>query len=172
MCAPVGIIAGATAAVGQLVGGYAAMQQGNYEAEVARRNAGMEIEAARNRQERVRDEAVAFYRQLGQVKGQQTAAIAANGVDVGFGSAERTAQDTAALGEEDATNLYRGIYERTRGHEVNVSNFVAEARAARSRGRTAMVSSTFDAANSLISGMQQQSMMRARLGSPNRTGRR
>ncbi len=165
MCLPV--IAAGVAAAGSLVQGVQGMMAANYEADVAKRNAAMEVERARDSIDRGRGEARDFYRNLGQLKGQQEAATAANGVDLGYGTPLVIQQDTVAGGQEDAGNLYRNINERTRGFEINASNYVAESRAARQRGRAAMVNSVFQAGSSLMGGFQQQSAMKARLG---RTG--
>ena len=164
MCLPLPIIAGATMAAGQLVSGVQGMMAANYEGEVARRNAALEVERARDSIDRGRLEARALYRDIGQTKGQQVAAMAANGIDVGFGSAARTQDDTDALAAEDVGNLYSNIEQRTRGFDINASNFVAESRAARQRGRAALVNSVFQAGSSLMGGFQQQAGMRARLG--------
>jgi hypothetical protein len=142
------------------------MQAANYEGELARRNAALEVERARDSNERGRLEARSFFRDVGQVKGQQAASMAANGIDVGFGSAVRTAEDTQMIADEDATSLYRNIGERTRGFDINASNFRSEAAAARARGRAAITGGVIGAASSLMSGFQQQSMTRARLGLP------
>lgn len=164
MCVALPVIAGAAAAAGTLFNGYGAMQQGNYEADIARRNADMQVEAARDSIERGRDEARSLWRNIGAVKGAQTASMAANGLDLSFGAPVRMAEDTAMLAREDAENLSRNVNERTKGFDVNAANFVAEARAARQRGKAAMVGSVFEAGNSLMSGMQQQKLLRARLG--------
>jgi hypothetical protein len=144
--------------------GMQGMMASSYEANIAKRNAAMEVDRARDSIDRGRDEARDFYRTVGQVKGQQTAAMAANGLDVGYGTALTVQQDTAAGADEDATNLYRNVNERTRGFEINASNYRAEAAAARQKGKAAMVSSVFQAGSSLMSGFSQQSAMQARLG--------
>lgn len=164
MCVPLAVAAGITMAAGQLYSGMSALAQGNYESNVAKTNAGLEVERARDSIDRGALERRDFYREVGKAKGEQVASMAANGIDLGFGSGLRTQQDTAMLAQEDARDLYRNIDERTRGHDINASNFRAEAKAARSRGRTAMVGSVFQAAGSVMGGFQQQAGMRARLG--------
>lgn len=165
MCvAALPVIAGALAATGSVMQGVQGMMAATYESDVAKRNASLEVDRARDSIERGRLEGRDFYRNLGQIKGQQTAALAANGLDLGFGTALTVQQDTAAGGKEDVTNLYRNQLERTRGFEINASNYRAEAAAARQRGRAALVNSFFQAGSSLMGGFQQQSAMRARLG--------
>ena len=166
MCLPLPLVAGATMAAGQMISGIQGMQASTYEGEVARRNAALEVERARDSIDRGRLEARTFFREAGAVKGQQIASMAANGIDVDFGSAGRTQEDTATLVGEDAAALYGNIHERTRGFDINASNFVAESRAARERGKSAILNATVGAASSIMGGFQQQRMMRARLGRP------
>jgi hypothetical protein len=161
---PLAVAAAAVSAAGSLVSGYSGLMQGNYEAHVARENARLQTEAATDSISRGRDEARQFYRQLGQVKGSQVAALAANGIDPSFGSAALLQEDTATLGDEDAARLYKNIHERTRGFDINASNYRQEAAAARARGRSAVINSVFQAGSSLMSGFSQQAQMRARLG--------
>lgn len=174
MCVPLAVAAAATMAAGQLFQGYTAMQQGQYEADLAKRNAAMEVEAARDSIERGKLESRDLHRDVARTKGEQVAALAANGIDLGFGSGLRVQQDTAALAAEDAQALYDNIHERVRGQLINAQNFEAEARAARHRGKTAMVGSVFQAGGSLMGGFQQQAAIRAKVDPPKlgRTGGR
>ena len=164
MCVPLAVAAGVVSAAGSLVSGTQSLMQGNYEANLARQNAAMEREAARDSIMRGRDEARDFYRRVGQVKGEQRAAMAANGIDTGFGTAGAVQDDTQMLADEDAASLYKNIGERTRGFDINAANFVAEGRAAKQRGRNAMLNSVFEAGSSLMGGFQQHRGLQARLG--------
>lgn len=164
MCLPLAVAAGAVAAAGSLVNGVMGMQSANYEAAVNRQNANLEAEAARDSIVRGRDEARDFYRQLGQIKGRQNAALAANGIDTSFGTADIVQADTEQGGREDAGNLYRNVNERTRGHDINAANFRSGAKAAKFRGKMGMINSVFEAGSSLMGGFQQQRAVRARLG--------
>lgn len=155
---------------GALHGGITANQQGKYEAALAKRNAGMEIDAARQSVEMGQQERRQFWREVGAAKGQQIASMAANGIDVDYGAGARMQDDTAMLAAEDAQNLYRNIEERTRGHHINAANYVAEAKAAKSRGKAALVGSMFQAATSLIGGFQQASAMKAKIAPPSTYG--
>lgn len=145
------------------MGGLQANAQGKYESNIAKRNAALEVEAARESVLAGQDERRAFWRKIGQVKGQNLAAMAANGIDVGYGSAQRLQDDTAILASEDAKNLYGNIEKRTRGHHINASNFVAEAKAARQRGKAALTQSFFGAASSLLGGATQYASLKAKM---------
>lgn len=164
MCLPLAVAAGIVSAAGSLTSGIQGMVQANYEARVNKENARLSEEQARDSIDRGRDEARSFYRQVGQVKGQEVASMAANGIDTGFGTALTVQQDTAAGADEDASNLYHNINERTRGFDINARNYREEAAAAKARGRTAMVNSVFQAGSSLMGGFSQNSALRARMG--------
>lgn len=168
MCAPVAAVAavaaGVMSAAGTLVQGMSAQQQGNYESAVAKQNARLEIEAARESEKTGYQERRKFWREVGQTKGQQIASMAANGIDVDYGTAGRIQDDTRLLSNEDAENLYGNIRQRTRGHLINAGNFQQEAKAAKRRGRAAMTASVFGAAGSLLGGISQMQGMKAKLG--------
>jgi hypothetical protein len=167
MCLPLAalpIIAGGVSAAGSLFSGMQANAQGQYESDVAKRNATMEIKAAHQSVLTGYGERRDYWRKVGSTKGQQIASMAANGIDVDFGAGARTQEDTQVLASEDADNLYRNINERTKGHEINASNFVTEAKAARRQGKAALVGSVFNAAGSILGGVQQGMGMKAKMG--------
>lgn len=138
--------------------------QGKYESRMAKRNAAMEVEAAHESFEAGKDERRDFWRKVGATKGQQIASMAANGIDLGFGTAELVQRDTEELSREDARQLYRNIEQRTRGHHINASNFVAEAKAAKARGKAALTSSIIGAAGTVLGGVTQAAGLKAKMG--------
>jgi hypothetical protein len=169
VCVPLAVAAAGAAAVasaaGQVMQGMQARAQGNYEAQVDKMNAGLEVEAAHQSVIAGQSERRDFWRKVAQVKGQNIAAMAANGIDVGFGSAERLQEDTQLLANDDATNLYRNIEERTRGHLIDASNYKSQAVAAKAKGKAALTSSYFGAASSLLGGLSQAAGLKAKMGS-------
>lgn len=167
MCAPAAApILAATSAV---VGATGAIVQGRdraaaqyYSAKVAERNAQLENEAARDSLEQTRMEAVRLYRRGSQTEGQQIAAMAANGVDVGWGSAAQAQEDTRMLLSEDIANLYdRGLQE-VRGRDIAASNQRANAIASRRAAKASMTAAYFDAATTILGGAEQVSGYRAK----------
>lgn len=164
MCLPLPVAAAAVSAVGSLVGGYSQLQQGNYEAGVAKQNAALSREAAAESIRTGQVERRDFWRKIGQVKGQQTASMAANGIELGYGTADRIEGDTRALAAEDADTLYRNQNERTRGFIIDSANYKASAKASKQQGVSGLVGSVFDAGGSLLGGFQQASAMKAKLG--------
>jgi hypothetical protein len=103
-------------------------------------NAGLEVDAAHQSVLAGQDERRDFWRKVASVKGQQVAAMAANGIDVGLGAGQRTQDDTQLLANDDAKHLYSQIEERTKGHYIDASNYRSQGSQrepeARQRSRT------------------------------------
>lgn len=89
MCNPAILMAAAAAATaaGTIYGGMAAKAQGKYQAAVAERNAQISADQAHDAHLRGQDEVKRLYRNTSQALGAQRASMAANGIDVDFGSA-------------------------------------------------------------------------------------
>src|SRR4051794_22271167 len=107
MCDPL-TISIAAAAVATAGAGFQAIQQSqaaSYQAKVADRNAGLAREQEQLSQENTRDKALQHYRQVAQLRGEQEAAMAAGGIDIGFGSANSIAKATDQFAAEDAANI-------------------------------------------------------------------
>lgn len=163
MCDPISLTVAATAVTmaGQ---GMSALQQASqykYQARVAERNASLENEAARVEQENTRTEALAHYRRVAALKGQQRVTAAANGVGLEFGSAADVVDDTDMLAREDVTRIYEQGFQRSRGFEINASNERAQARAARAGAKNAIVSGIFDMGSTALGGATQYSKLKA-----------
>jgi len=162
MCGPAALVLGAAAvsAVGSVVGGMAANAQGKYRAKVAEANASNERENIRMEQDRTNREALLHYRKVAQLKGEQRAAAAANGVSTDFGTAQDIVTDTNTLAREDARNIYGQGFESVRGMDRTVSNFVGEGRAARAAGKGALIGSFFEAGSTALGGAAQYKKMK------------
>jgi len=164
LAAPLAIAAGVTQAAGSIYGGMAANAQSKYESNIAKRNAGMEVEAAHESVLAGLQEKTDFWRKVSQTKGQQIASMAANNIEVGYGNAGLMEQDTEMLSREDALRLNKQIEERTRGHHINAANYIAEAKAARKRGKAALIGGFISGASSLMGGFQQAASIKAKMG--------
>ena len=143
--------------------GAQAQAQGKYEAQVDKMNEGLAVDAYRTSRENASDESRDFWRKVAQVKGQQIASMAANGIEVDYGSAARLQQDTQMLANEDATRLYRGQAEEAKGHLIEATNYASAAKAAKKRGNDAFVSSLFGAAATTLGGLSQASALKAKI---------
>ena len=169
MCLPaaalpaLAIASSVASAAGSVMGGMQANAQGKYESNIAKRNAALEVEAAHESVLAGQDERRNFWRKVAQTKGQQVAAMAANGIEVDTGTAARIQEDTQNLANEDAMNLYKNQDQRRRGYLINASNYVAEAKARRQQGKAAFVGSVFGAASSLLGGFQQAAALRPKV---------
>ncbi len=148
MCGPAAlpIAALVVSVVGTGFSALQASQQSKYQAKVADRNADLANEVAQQEQSNTRQEALTFYRKQAALKGQQRAAMSANGIDVNFGSAADVQADTEMLGREDVRRLYDQGAQRSRGFEIEASNFGGEANAARSAASGALIGGAFDIA--------------------------
>lgn len=155
MCVPqAALIVAATAvsAAGQAMGAAQSAATYRYQAKIADRNAQLTAEQAHEAQLNNQVEAARLYRKAGQTEGAQTAAMAANGVDLGFGSAADMARDTAMFAAEDAGQLYRQGYNEQRGYDIKASNDRAEAQGARQAASGAITKGIFDVAGTILGG--------------------
>lgn len=166
MCLPLApalaVAAGVTQAAGSIMGGMQGKAQANAEASIARRNQALAVDAYRESREAGAGERRDFWRKIGSIKGQQIASMAANGIDVDFGTAARVQDDTQMLANDDAANLYKNIENRSKGYVIEAGNHAYEAKAAKARGKAAMTQGIFGAASSILGAATQVAGMSAR----------
>lgn len=164
MCGPgaLALAAAGVSAIGKGVGAIQSAAMDRYKARVADQNAQLEADGARMSQENTRLSALRLYRKIGQTEGQQTAAMAANGIDLSSGSAVQAQQDTAMLGAEDVDQLYRQGAQDVRSYDIRAANDRAEAQGARQAASGAIVGGIFDVASTVLGGLQQNSAWKAR----------
>ena len=166
MCLPLdpalAIASAVTSAAGQLAAGQQAKAQANYNSAVALVDAQQEVDAYQTYRGQEVQERENFWRQAGQIKGQQVAAMAANGIDPGFGSGERLQTDTTKLINEDATTLTRNQEQKAKGYLINASNYTSEAIAQKMQGKAAVTNSYFGAVSSILGGASQAFGMSAK----------
>jgi hypothetical protein len=161
---PLAIASSVVSAAGQVQAGMQARAQGNYEAQVARQNAQLEVESYQNSRTNAGLDQRDYWRKVAAVKGQQVAAMAANGIDVGFGAGQRTQDDTQTLAEDDSLRLADKDQQEARGHLIQASNYTTQGVAAKQRGKDAFTSSLFGAASSLLGGLSQAGALKAKMG--------
>jgi hypothetical protein len=167
MCDPVTLTIAATAvmAAGQ---GYSALQQNaqaKYQARVADQNAKLSAESARQEADNTRDAALAHYRKVAQLEGQQRVAMAAGGIDVNFGNAADLTADTEMLAREDARRIYQQGAQNVKGYDVEGMNYRAQASASRSAGDAALIGGAFNMASTALGGAKQYSQLKIKTGS-------
>lgn len=162
---PLAIASSVASAAGQIVSGQQANAQAKYEAAVAKQNAQQSVDAYRDYRGpdgTAQSERTQFWRKVGNIKGQNIAAMAANGIDVNVGSAERLQEDTQTAANEDFSNLASNQMQKEKGYLIDASNYTSEAKAARMRGKSAVIGSYFGAATSLLGGLSQASQLSAK----------
>lgn len=163
MCEPatLTLIAAGVAAAGTVVTGVMAYQQHQYQKKVAHRNEDLATEAAKDALARGKIEEQRQYRRTSQMLGAQRAAMAANGIDVDFGSAAAVTRDTMTFGQEDAATIRENTIRETKGYEINAMNFGAEAQSQGMQATGALVSSAFSAGSTLLGGASQYGKLKA-----------
>lgn len=163
MCDPgtLTLLAVGTAVAGTVTSTVASYQQARYEAKVADANVAAENERVRDALNRGDIEARDTARRQSQLIGAQRAAMAANGIDLGFGSAADLLADTAMYAREDLTTVRENTRREVMGFDINAANYGAQARAARSRATGALVAGGLQAASTIAGGAQRFGKIRA-----------
>ena len=113
-------------AAGAGLQGAASIESGMYRAQVARNNQVIANDNANFAVTRGNEQAMVSQLRTGQVEGAQRAGFGASGVDVNSGSALRTQQDTARVGEIDATTIRQNAQRSAWGYTNQGRNFAAE----------------------------------------------
>ena len=142
-----------------IMGGVGAIQQGQsqakaarYNAQVADMNARMADRAAKDALERGALEEQKQRQKTAQLMGQQTAAMAANGVDIGFGSPLDLLVDTATLGELDALTIRTSAYREERDIRQQGANYRGQAAMSRAQASSASTGGFLGAMGTFLGG--------------------
>jgi len=159
--APLLLAATAVSSISQIAGGFMQAGQARYAAQIADMNAKTAAGQANDSELNTQLEAQRRYRMLAQTKGSQEAAMAANGIDLGFGTALDIQRDTAMIGAEDVAQIYKAGSERTKGFDTESWNYRSEAAAQRSKASGAIVSGFMSAASTALGGASQMAKMKS-----------
>lgn len=139
-------------AVGQVQQASAQAASARYNAQVAELNATLSERRARDAIERGKTEEQKKRQEVQRILGAQKAAMAANGVDLTFGSPLDTIVDTAVLGELDALTIRSNAYREAYDHRVDAMNKRAGAELSRLEARSALTGGYLQAAGTLLGG--------------------
>ena len=138
------------------------MQQANAQAEAAEYNAKVQENNAKIAEFKARDAVVRGDQETkkqrqytAQVAAKQRAAMAANGVDVTYGSALDAAVDTAMLGEIDALTVQSNSYREAYDHKVGATNERAGAELSRMEAKHARSAGALAAVGTLVGGFSK-----------------
>jgi len=101
--------------------------QANYQAQIADRNAKLADNQQQDAIQRGDLAAEAQARRAAQIRGQQIAAMSANGQQVGFGSAADIVRDTETGANRDTGNIVQNAFRESQGYAINAANYRASA---------------------------------------------
>lgn len=136
---------------GTLVGGIAAKNQANYQAQVAKNNATIAKKNAALSSDTAQQTQLESDRQTAALVGQQEGIQSASGLSTGSASMLRTRRTANNLGRQDAFNIRKEGDSNIQNYLQQSENFRAEASAAKAGGAGSMLGAFFDAGSSLIS---------------------
>lgn len=139
-------------AAGQVQQAQASAKASKYNARVAEMNATLAERRARDAIERGKLEEQKKRREVALIAGQQRAAMAANGLDLGFGSPLDTIIDTAVAGELDALTIRSNAYREAYDYRVDAANRRAGAAMNRAEASSAMAGGWLSAGSTILGG--------------------
>jgi hypothetical protein len=149
------LAASAITAAGTIYTGAAANAQGKYEQRIAQQNADLERKKFADAQERGAIDIMRRYRENSAAIGRQRANAGAAGLDADFGSLLAGQEDTQMITDEDVYTIGRNTTREIEGYDINVSNFISSGKAARARGKSALIGSALSATGTLLGGATQ-----------------
>jgi hypothetical protein len=136
--------------VGQIKAGNAAARAAESQAQQLEFNAGVADLQAQDATQRGLEEEQRFRTQVRGLVGSQRSALAAQGIDVGSGSAADVQADTAYLGELDARKIRANAQREAWGYEVEAADLRMGADVARKGGQAAKSASRWGVANTVL----------------------
>lgn len=139
-------------AYGQIQQAQATASANRYTAQVQDMNARLADRQARDALERGKLEEQRKRQEVARIKGIQTAAMAANGVDVTFGSPLDTLVDTAVAGELDALTIRTNAAREAHDYEVDATGKRASAKLSRMSANSASKGGYLDAFGTILGG--------------------
>lgn len=148
------LIIGSTllAGAGQLQQGAATAEANRYNAQIGEMNATLSDRRAKDALQRGAVEEQRKRQEVAQIQGRQRAGMAANGVDLTFGSPLDTIVDTAVLGELDALTIRSNAYRESYDYKVDAVNKRAGATLNRQQADSAETGSYLNAAGTVLGG--------------------
>jgi hypothetical protein len=138
--------------VGQLEQGKATEQADKQQAQIATMNANLANQKAKDDIQTGQQQEQQKRLQTAQLMGKQRAAMAANGVDLSFGSPLDTLVDTAKMGEVDALNIRTNAYRASYEDQVQGANYTANAAIDKEKGENALDAGYLGAMGTILGG--------------------
>ena len=147
----IAIAAAVVGVVGAGTSAYASHQQGKTQQEIANNNAKMAEYAAQDAQKRGEEEAAAAQRRAAALKSSQRVALAANGLDLGYGTAADLQDQVDFFGQADAATARTNASLDAWRLRAGGANDAAQGAAARAAG-DAQAAGTMLSAASTVAG--------------------
>jgi len=147
-----GLASSVVGAMGQIAQGQAQAKAARYNAKVREMNATLSERRAQDAIRRGEFEEQRKRLEVARIKGQQKVAMAANGVDLSFGSPLDVLVDTATLGEIDALTVRSNAYRESYDRQVDAVNQRAGAELDRMEAKAAETGGFLAAAGTLLGG--------------------
>lgn len=138
--------------VGAVQAGQASAASSQYIAQVQDMNATLAERRAKDAERRGEVDEQRKRQQVAQIAGQQRVAMAANGVDLSFGSPLDTLIDTAVAGELDALTIRTNAAREAYDFRVDAVNKRAGASMSRAQADNAIAGSYLNAGGTILSG--------------------
>lgn len=139
-------------AAGAVQQGQAAASAGKYNQNIAEMNATLSERRAKDAMERGALAEQRKRQEVAKITGAQTAAMAANGVDLSFGSPLDTLVDTAVLGELDALTIRTNTNREAYDFRVDAVNKRASGQMERMKGDAAATGGYLKAGGTILGG--------------------
>jgi hypothetical protein len=146
---------------GQFMQGQAAYTSAKYQEAGAKANQALAAQQAKDSITLTGQEAQRRYREASSLEGQQQAAMAANGVDINYGSAVDTLSDSKMIAAEDVGNIYTSGERRTEGYLTDAYNYRLKAAAAKSTAKSAGIATGIGMLGTALGAASQVSKMSA-----------
>lgn len=140
------------AGAGAVQQGMAAQSAGQYNQNIAEMNATLSERRAKDALERGALAEQRKRQEVARITGAQTAAMAANGVDLSFGSPLDTLIDTATMGELDALTIRTNANREAYDFRVDAVNKRASGNLERMKGDAAATGGYLNAAGTILGG--------------------
>lgn len=138
--------------IGQMQQGKAAAASARYNAQVSDMNAKISDRQARDALDRGKLEEQKQRQKNAQILGQQQAGMAANGVDITFGSPMDLLVDTATMGELDALTIRSNSYREERDIRQQGANYRGQAGMQRAQASSASTGGFLGAIGTVLGG--------------------
>lgn len=161
MCDPVtatlSFMAASTAVntMGAIQTGQANKKSAKYQAQLAGINAVYADRAARDALERGELDALAHSREVAALRGEQTAGMAAEGLELGYGTPLDIAQDTDLLAAEDRARIYANAEREAQSYRIDAQGYRNQGLGYKAQAKNAVTSSLFAAGGTFLEGAAQ-----------------